>query len=71
MERGYHVFYFLLKGASDEMLRSLFLTKTDGSRYNWKDFRYLKTGGDLPDKHDVDGFNEIQDTLKQLQFPDA
>jgi myosin heavy subunit len=71
MERGYHVFYFLLKGASDEMLRSLFLTKTDGSRFNWKDFRYLKTGGDLPDKHDVDGFNEIQDTLKQLQFPDA
>ena len=63
-ERGYHVFYFLLKGASDEMLRSLFLTKTDGSRYNWKDFRYLKTGGDLPDKHDVDGFNEIQETLR-------
>ena len=71
MERGYHVFYFLLKGASDEMLRNLFLTKTDGSRYIWKDFRYLKAGGDLPDKHDIDGFNEIQDTLKQLQFSDS
>ena len=71
MERSYHVFYFLLKGAPDEMLRSLFLIKTDGSRYEWKDFRYLKTGGDLADSHDVEGFEEIMETLQALQFTEA
>lgn len=68
LERSYHIFYFLLRGASDEMLRSLYLLKTDGSRYDWKDFKYLKTGGDLPAKHDVDGFNEIMQTLEKLNF---
>ena len=71
LERSYHIFYFLLKGASDEMLRSLFLTKTDGSRFHWKDFKYLKTGGDLPDKHDKEGFDEIVETLQKLQFTDS
>ena len=70
MERSYHIFYFLLKGGSDEMLRTLFLTKTDGSRFAWKDFKYLKTGGELPEKHDVEGFNEIMFTLQKLQFND-
>ena len=62
-ERSYHIFYFLLRGASDDMLRSLFLTKTDGSRFVWKDFKYLNRGGDLSEKHDVDGFNELMVTL--------
>lgn len=64
-ERGYHVFYFLLRGAKDDQLKKLNLCKKDGKRMDAKDFNYLKDGGDLEDamKHDVDGWNEIVDTI--------
>ena len=70
MERGYHAFYFLLRGAPEYMLKKLFLTDAKGTRKQWKDFFYLKDGGDLSEKHDVDGWKEIDYTIKNLKFTD-
>lgn len=70
-ERGYHIFYFLCRGASDAMLEKLFLlkkTKPKKERYSPLDFKYLKPGGDLTEEHDIDGFNEVVETMKNLKF---
>lgn len=58
-ERGYHIFYFLVRGATKELLKSLYLLKPNDERHDPKDFQYLKPGGDLPEDHDVDGYNEV------------
>ena len=52
MERGYHSFYFLLRGGDEAMLKKLYLTNASGKRREWKEFFYLKDGGDLSEKHD-------------------
>jgi myosin heavy subunit len=46
-ERGYHVFYHLIRGASEELLKTLGLTKEDGKRMDYKDIAYLKNGTDV------------------------
>lgn len=58
-ERGYHIFYFLLRGAPENLLKELHLLKKDGSRYQWSDFVYLKSGSDLTEEHDVHGYKEV------------
>lgn len=67
-ERGYHVFYFLLRGAPKELLKDLCLTDAKGERLPISAFNYLKTGGELPEKHDVDGWDELLRTVKNLGF---
>lgn len=67
-ERGYHIFYFLLRGAPIETLKPLYLTNDKNDRLKWEDFNYLKTGGDLPVDHDVEGWNEVLKTMKALKF---
>lgn len=51
-ERGYHVFYFMLLGADEAMLKELFLVDAKGKRLGWKTFNYLATGGELPEEAD-------------------
>lgn len=36
----------------------------------WEQMNYIKDGGPpgLPEKHDIDGWNEIEDTIKKLGF---
>jgi myosin heavy subunit len=73
-ERGYHIFYFLVRGASEDMLEKLFLlkkTKPKKEKYNPLEFEYLKTGGDLWLEHDVDGFKEVQETMVALKFSET
>lgn len=69
-ERGYHAFYFLLRGASDEFIKKMKLVDASGKRLPWEKFNYIKGGGQpgLPEKHDIDGWNEIEDTIKSLGF---
>lgn len=70
-ERNYHMFYHLLKGASDEMLGDLRLLLKDGSRASYKDYNYLKTGTDIQDKEildDVELFHEVDKVFKDLGF---
>jgi len=70
MERGYHIFYFLLRGAPIETLKPLFLTDAKGDRLPWESFNYLKTGGDLTPEHDIKGWVEILETIHNLKFND-
>lgn len=67
-ERGYHSFYFMLRGMTDEQLKPLFMTDAKGKRLEWKNFNYLKNGGDLSEKHDVAGWNEMLETIQKLGF---
>jgi myosin heavy subunit len=68
MERGYHVFYFMLRGMDEPTLKKLELCDAAGKRAKWESFTYLKTGGDLPEKHDIDGWNDLITTVKGLGF---
>lgn len=67
-ERGYHAFYFMLRGMTDEQLKPLNMTGTNGKRLEWKNFNYLKNGGDLDPSHDIAGWNEMDGTIKSLGF---
>ena len=67
-ERGYHIFYFMLRGAPDALLKKLYLTDDSGKRMTWEGCNYLKTGGDLTVKHDEDGWNELVATINNLKF---
>lgn len=61
-ERNYHIFYHLLKGASEELLGDIKLLRPDGSRPLYKDFEYLKSGTDIDDKSildDIELFHEV------------
>lgn len=47
-ERNYHVFYHILRGASDKLLQELGLTDTrTGKKMAYSDFTYLKQGTDI------------------------
>jgi hypothetical protein len=37
----------LIRGASEELLKTLGLTKEDGKRMDYKDIAYLKNGTDV------------------------
>lgn len=63
MERGYHVFYFMLRGMDEPTLKKLELCDAAGKRCKWEDFTYLKTGGDLPEKHDTEGWHDLITTV--------
>ena len=67
-ERGYHAFYFLLRGASDDLLKQLYLTDSAGKRMTWEKFFYLKSGGDLSVEHDVGEWKVLEKTLVTLKF---
>jgi myosin heavy subunit len=63
MERGYHVFYFMLRGMDEAALKKLELCDAAGKRQKWEYFTYLKTGGDLPEKHDIEGWKDLIGTV--------
>jgi myosin heavy subunit len=69
-ERGYHAFYFLMRGAEKEYLKKLKLVDAKGEKLKWEGMNYIKDGGapGLPEKHDIDGWNEIEGTIKSLKF---
>ena len=70
LERSYHIFYFFLKGAEDELLKELFLTR-DIKKYDylWHD----KTKNqviDVPSIDDKACYKEIMDCFKSTLFTD-
>lgn len=73
-ERGYHIFYFLLIGAPIDSLKRLGLLNEKGERMVPTDYLYLSqagpkdTWGDLPAKHDEEGYAEVDQTFKDLKF---
>jgi len=73
-ERNYHIFYHMLKGASEEMLGDLKLLWPDGSWPEYKDFEYLKFGTDISDTQildDIELFNEVQKVFHDLGFNES
>ena len=69
-ERGYHIFYFMLKAMpKDKLAKYNLLDAKTGKGFDPLYFKYLSGGGPngtLPDKHDIEGFNEITETFNAL-----
>lgn len=78
-ERGYHIFYFMLRGADDEILKKtkLWDPKTSQGLEHMK-FKYLEGGGDYINEverakwetHDKEGFQDVQTKMNELKFED-
>lgn len=64
-ERNYHVFYQLLKGASEKMLDKLLISQT-----SVKDYEYLKNGltSSIDSINDKQGFQELVKAFKVINF---
>ena len=61
-EWNYHIFYHLLKGASEELLSDIKLLRPDGTWPQYTDYEYLKSGTDINDKEildDIELFHEV------------
>ena len=68
MERGYHIFYFMLGGMDLATLAELKLTGADGKALKWNQFNYLKTGGELPNEDAPKEFAEVINTMNSMEF---
>ena len=68
LERSYHIFYFLLKGADDKLLKELHLTRDIKSyNYLWHDKKSNQVI-DVPSINDVECYKEIIDCFKSTKF---
>ena len=47
VERNYHVFFFIMRGADIELCKKLQLAHPNGKRKTWSDFKYLEKCNDL------------------------
>ena len=70
LERNYHIFYFFLKGAEDDLLKECFLTR------NVKDYDYLwhnKSEAQIesvPSMDDIELYKEVINCFKSTNFTD-
>ena len=68
LERNYHIFYYFLRGAEDELLKECFLTR------NIKDYDYLwhdKSATQvesIPSMDDIELYKEVIDCFKSTNF---
>ena len=70
LERNYHIFYFFLKGAENELLKEMFLTKDiKNYDYLWHDKTKAQVI-DVPSIDDVACYKEIIDCFKSTNFTD-
>ena len=51
-ERNYHVYFFMLRGCTDEQAKKYGFATADGKRKKPEDFTSMKVYTDLPDKTD-------------------
>ena len=70
LERNYHIFYYFLKGAEDELLKELYLER-DIKKYDylWHD-KTKKQVIDVPSIDDKACYNEVIDCFKSTNFSD-
>ena len=70
LERSYHIFYYLLRGADDDLLNELHLTR------NFKNYNYLwhdKNASQItsvPSINDEECFKEVIDCFRSTKFTD-
>ena len=70
LERSYHIFYFLLKGADDNLLNALHLTR-DIKYYNylWHNKNAAQIT-EVPSINDVECYKEVIDCFRSTKFTD-
>ena len=70
LERNYHIFYYFLKGAEDELLKEVYLTR-DIKYYDylWHD-KTKKQVSDVPSIDDSNCYKEVIDCFKSTNFTD-
>ena len=70
LERNYHIFYFFLKGAEDELLKECFLTRDIKSYdYLWHDKNSAQIES-VPSMNDIELYKEVIDCFKSTNFSD-
>ena len=70
LERNYHIFYFFLKGADDELLKECFLTRDIKSYdYLWHN-KTISQVESVPSMDDVELYKEVIDCFKSTNFSD-
>ena len=68
LERSYHIFYFLLKGADDNVLKELHLTRDIKSYdYLWHD-KNANQVTEVPSINDKECYKEVIDCFKSTRF---
>ncbi len=70
LERSYHIFYFLLRGADDELLKELHLTRDFKNYYYlWHDKKVSQITT-VPSINDEECYKEVIDCFKSTKFTD-
>jgi myosin heavy subunit len=55
-ERNFHIFFFMMRGAGEELAKQLGFLKLDGSRKDFQDFKYLLKCNDLKREDDIESY---------------
>ena len=68
-ERNYHVFFYIMRGCSEEMCQKLGLLKENGKRKDYPDFKFTSICSDIPDpKDDVLEYENLMTAFENLGF---
>jgi len=69
VERNYHIFYFIMRGATDAVIKKLGLMKPDGkTRKSRTEFKYLQKGKDKDELKDKADYEELAEAFHTLGF---
>lgn len=71
VERNYHIFFFMIRGAEINLAKQLGFVKADGkTRKSFPDFKFLEQCNDLPLEKDLEGYKELEEAFQTLGFTD-
>lgn len=68
VERNYHIYFFMIRGCTEERAKKYDLVKPDGSRKSFPDFKYLELCNDLPTEKDIADYEELMEAFQTLGF---
>lgn len=81
VERNYHIFFFMMRGADIERCKKLKLAEASGKRKNFSDFEYMKECNDLKtikengvdktismEANDIKEYKELYEAFVSLGF---
>jgi len=68
VERNYHIFFFMLRGISDQMAQRLGLAYPNGKKKNYKDFKFLAECTDKNPDSDIEEYKFLMEAFHKLGF---